>query len=640
MRTDHWYDDTPQAAEFLQQTIAKCSNDHRSRRRNDALFCRMYGLDDMYGAGVSELQNLDPDKLRFNLVRAVTKTAQAHIGTIRPKPKFQTNDGDWSLSRKAKKCEDAVRSIFYDQKYHKLSSQVFIDACVNSLGAIKVYAKDGKVHLERVFPGEILVDLREAYHGQPKNLYQCKLVDKDLLIEQYPSKKFLIESNGSGDLDLFSWIKYDISVNQVLVVEAWHLPDSNGKGGRHTIAIRNAVLFSEEWTRDSFPFAFYRWETRQAGFYGMGIVEELRTAQQNLNAIDIRINRMMRFASVSKIVIPRTGKINTEELDNDSERVVTWSGQGPQPTVWRADAVPNEWWQERQRIIEFAFQQIGVNRMQMSGEKPPGIQAAIALRELNDVGSKRFRQNIYEFEQLSIDTAVQIIACLKDMAEKGTAKPIKAKVKKRTTTLFEDIDWAEVALDPDEYRLEVQSASSLPDSTPGRTQTVQDWYSAGFINQLEAKQLLQFTDIEGFQNLDLAPYHVVLDNIESIIEDGIYRFPEPTDDLDLSIKLAGLSYSKFRLRNAPVDRLELLLQYIDDVKYLQEQALAGASHAQQLAAGITPAVTGMRQQLPGGGTSYEAAKLLESAGAMGQGGGGGGPMPALPPGQQQGPPQL
>jgi hypothetical protein len=538
--------------------------------------------------------------------------------------------------RKAQKCEQAVNAVFYDQHYHRLSQQVFVDAAVCSLGAIKVYNRDGKVVLERVFPGELLVDVREGYYGKPPNLYQVKLVDKSALKDHYPKASYEIDSSNSGDMGLFEWLGYESTADQVLVMEGWHLPDATGKGGRHLIAVRNGVLFEEKWTRDHFPFAEYRWERRQAGWYGMGIVEELRIHQRSLNYIDTRIREMMHINSRSTLVVSTKAKPNLDHLANDPRMVLQISGMQEKPYLWTANAVPSEWWQERENIIKSAFLQIGVNRMQMAGEKPPGIQAAVALRELNDQGSQRFRIKIQDHEQLSIDTAKLIICEFKDMAEKGELKSIKAKFKKRQTTLLEDIDWKEVALDDDEYRLEVQSASSLPDSTPGRIQTVQDWYQAGFITQQEAKALLDFPDLDAYKSLDLASYEIILDSIESIIEDGEYVFPEPTDDLELAIKLATQSYNKYRLRKAPGESLELLLQYIDDVKHWQEQAMQGANEMQQLAAGMTPAISGIRQQLPGGGSTYEAARMLEAGSAIQQGQQPtGGPTP---PPQQQGNP--
>ena len=78
----------------------------------------------------------------------------------------------------------------------------------------------------------------------------------------------------------------------------------------------------------------------------------------------------------------------------------------------------------------------------------------------------------------------------------------------------------------------------------------------------------------------------LLDTIELIVDKGEYNPPEPTDDVELGIKLATQSYNKFRLRKVPPERLELLLQYLDDLRHYAEQATQ--AQAPLPAAGVVP----------------------------------------------------
>jgi hypothetical protein len=97
---------------------------------------------------------------------------------------------------------------------------------------------------------------------------------------------------------------------------------------------------------------------------------------------------------------------------------------------------------------------------------------------------------------------------------------------------------------------------------------------------VEFKALLDIPDIERFRSLDLAAYRTVLDAVERMIEDGEEVLPEPTDDLNLSQKLCTQSYTHFKLRKAPEDRLELLRNYLTDVESLIAQAAQAAAAAQ------------------------------------------------------------
>jgi len=586
---------------------------------------RMFGSYDVVGYGESRPRDdraageAAKDSLRFNLVRSATLTAQAHIGALDPKPKFQTNDADWTLTRQARDCELAVQGIFYHNDWPDLKEAAFLDAAVSSLGGVKVYNDNGMIKIERVFPGEILCDIREGYYGKPRNLYQVKQIDRDTLRELYPGKDTVIDATGEGELKtLFQWLNWKSTENQALVIEAWHLgrKDSKGNftGGKHVIATSAGLLTdAKPWNRDTFPFAFYRWEKRQCGFYGRGIVEQLRTHQRTLNYIDIRIRDGMHYLSRGKMVVwdnPNC-KVNVEHMTTSPQDIITIKGTGQPPTVMAQNAVPSEWWQWRQDTIESAFRELGINELSATGSKPPGIEAAVALRELQDAAARRFRPKTKADERFTIDTAKLVVRELKDSNE--TIK-INAKIRKGSTVIFREIDWSKVALDDDQYQLEVMPASSLPDTTAGRLSTVQDWYSAGVINQQEFKQLLDFPDLEGFKSLDLASKELILDSIETMIEDGEYVVPEPSDDLALLVKLATQSYQKFRQRKAPQDRLELLLQYKDDAIALLERANAGLAAPVQ-AAQMAPEMAAVQQQMPGGQNPAAMIALAQGQGA-------------------------
>lgn len=594
---------------------------------------KMFGSYDVVGYGEVRPQDdrtmldVQRDSLRFNLCRSATLTAQAHIGALNPKPKFQTNDADWSLTRQARDCEHAVNAIFYQNDFNNLKTKAFLDAAVSSIGGIKVYAENNTVKMERVFPGEILVDVREGYYGCPRNLYQIKQIDRDTLRDKYPGKDDVIDATGEGDLlNLFPWLDWQSAENQALVVEAWHLGVRNKKGdfvgGKRVIATPSGLLAPpESWNRETFPFAFYRWEDRQCGFYGRGIVEQLRTHQRTLNYIDLRIRDHMHYLSRGKLVVwdnPQA-KVNVEHLTTSPEDIIKITGTGQPPTVVAQNAVPSEWWAWRKDTIESAFRELGINELAATGSKPPGVEAGIALRELQDASARRFRPKTQANERFVIECAKLIIRELKDSDD---TMNIRAKVKRGSTTYLQEIKWSEVALDDNQYQLEVMPASSLPDTTAGRLQTVQDWYQAGFITQLEAKSLLDFPDLEAFKSLDLAPKELILESIETMIEDGEYVIPEPSDNLDLIIKLGTLSYQKFRLRKAPSDRLELLLRYVDDAQSLKEMAMQKQAAPVQ-AAQMAPEMAAVQQNMPGG---MNPADMI----ALAQGGMGGG-APGLPP---------
>jgi hypothetical protein len=586
-------------------------------RTDERHFAAMYGMRDVTQSDrVVARKTSELARFKFNIGRSVVNTAANHIASKRPKPKFQTDDANWALVRKAQGCEQAVKGIFESNDAYGLGKDIFVDAAVTNIGAMLVYSDQGRVKLERVFPGELIVDEREGYYGAPRTMYRVKLVDRAVLEERFAEtlKKFGDKAGkvrGKCDDDIVRHIDrmtpYESTVDQVAVIECWRLgttKDKDGRwNGRHLICTSDETLLDEEYARERFPIVCFRFTKRQTGFYGCGLVEELRGHQGSLNYIHLKLADIIHNVSRSKLVTqvgPKGQRVRSTHLDNDPTTITEVPYGVQAPTVQAQNAVPPELFAWRREIIEDAYAQIGYSMMAATGQIPKGVESGAAMREADDIGSRRFAMVVQAYEQFFVDVARVIIDELREMDENGELEPISAVIRKGSRARVELIKWRDVALAENEFTLSVTPASSLPDSTAGRTATVIDWMNAGLCTQQEAKALLDHPDLERFKSLDLAAYEVVLDTIENIIEDGSYYPPEPTDDLELALKLATQSYSKFRLRSVPQSRLDLLLQYLDDVQNLLGLAAPAAPQ-------VVPPMGGpVQPALPGGANAPAA----------------------------------
>lgn len=580
--TPWWKSSKEDASGVVFAAALRIARQLASRRTDDALYMRMYGARDVLGQGEgtgSPKSDLDANK--YNLVRAVVNTAASAISSIKPKPKFQTDDADFTLVQKAKACEQAVKGIMQANEYDLLSQQAFTDACVSSLGGIYIYGDEGKVKYERTFPGELLCDVREGYYGNPRTIYRARLMDRATTEEKF-GVKIPVSSGDRELLTLFKWLTSDNTLEQIIVIECWHLPGCDSKGkkipGKHCIAAPGQTLLLEDWNRPRLPFALYRWERRQIGFYGCGIVEELRGHQRALNYVNAKIADNLHLNSRSKILSfanQKGQKVKATHLDNDPSTILHVPFGVNPPQVVASNAVPPEQFSYRQSIIDDAFNQVGVTQATASGATDLGPDASgAAIRELGERGAKRWSLKTIEFERMALTTARLTIDVLREMAEDGEIKPIRAPRTARGLTRVAMIDWKKVDLDDEEFSLDLTSASSLPDTSAGRTQTVTDWLNSGLIDKLEAKALLGHPDLEAFRSLDLSAMDIILDTVERIVEDGEYFAPEPTDDLVLAQKLILQSYNKFRLRRLSQDKLDMLLDYLQDVMDLAAQGAA------------------------------------------------------------------
>jgi hypothetical protein len=601
-KQERWYETTGDVAASLFATARRIARDLNSRRKSDELFTKMYGSDP---AGLGETTLPLKDSLKYNICRSLVNTAKAHIGAKRPRPRFVTNDADWSTVQAAKACEHVVDGEFRRSKFWELAPMVFTDGAVSSLGAVHVYDDEGIPRIERVYPGELLVDVREGYHGAPRNLYRAKAIPAAELKRRLRGMENAKELAGKID-GAAGWLSADEAFNflsvqnsdadMVVVIEAWHLPDGEttdaqgnavkGHGGRHVIACSNAVLLDEAWDAERFPFAVWRWEARQFGWYGLGMVEQARQYQRGINYLDMKITDALHTASRVYTLVGANSGVKATQLSNDPAVVIEVTNMGEAPRVVSGNAVPPEWFARRREIIADCYAEFGFSEMMATGTKPAGLDSGEAQREFKDTASERIVDKLNSWDEFVLDVARLVIDCKTRAAKRGEDQPVTVRMRRSSGWTVKRIKWGELNLDEKLYELECTPSSMLPDSSAGRLATATDWFKAGLITQVEFKYLMHVPDLERFKSLDLASYEIVLDSIERMIEDGEAVLPEPTDDLELVTRLSMQSLNMFRLRGVPEKRLNLVRNYMADA---QAMAAAAANQNAQSAMPAAPA---------------------------------------------------
>ena len=593
-----WYEpECYDIATELRRVVDKIISQHADRRREDSDYLRIHNHKDPTGVGRQENPFGQDGRVRYNLFRAATTTCRATIGSTKPAIKFGTTNADWSAMRRAKKREQAVRSVFDDNKVYELFKEIFTDALVTPIGAMKVYSEDGRVKIERVGPGELLVDRDEGYYRNPPNLYQIKPLGRDILYRLYPDKEEIVDRAGIGNAkDALDWLPgWDMGDDQVLVTEAWHLPVWDAASdawvdGKHCIATTSGlVLDLEDYDVSGYPFAVYRWEKRSFGWPGMSLCEELRGHYETVAYLDFRIQDLLRNLSRVKMFVQK-GTI-LDNISDDPLDTVEFDGTPPFQ-IYSPNVVPEELFTTRRETIQDAFRQIGINEMTMVGTKPPGDWSGIALQELKDSASQRFKDKLEEIEQFYIDLSKCIVREIERLSDAGELKQFKVRVARGSRYQVNEIDWSKNKLSEDEYWTETNSSSSLPQSTAGKLATIQAWQQMGWIDAQQARELMNLPDLENASSTEMAPYYEALDKIEDIVEDGKYSMPEGTDDLASTIRLTLGAYNKFKRMDLEPAKLEMLLQLIDDCERLeaaaQPQPMPAALPAEQPVAQAMP----------------------------------------------------
>ncbi len=557
-----------QDADGVMATYNHIRNRDGARREDNLRHMRLYGNRDYLGIGPSGYSlPISQDRVTLNVIKSVCDTVSARVAKNRPRPVFLTSGGNYTLRRRAKLLEKFVESQFYTAGLYQIAPKVFLDACVFGTGVIKTYKTGDKICVERVFPGEVLVDQAEGLYGEPRQMFQRKFINRDVLIDMFPSKAGPLRTVEAFSDEDGSY-GYDSTADQLCVVEAWHLPSSkDATDGRHSIVVDGVELISEEWKQDSFPFSFIRWGDRLRGFWGMGLAEELTGIQVEINKLLMKIQKAMQLLAVPWVLVEAGSKIKKAHLNNQIGAIIPYSGTPP--IVRPNQTMSPEVFSHLDRLYQRAYEIAGVSQLSATSLKPAGLESGVALREYNDIESERFALISRQYENMFMSVAKKVVSLGKEISE---SYPGWSVVAQRDRHTIQEVKWKDVDMGKDAYVLKVFPSSSLPTTPAGRLAMVEQLMGAGLLSGEEAKRLLDFPDLDREMALDRAASDNIDRIVENIVDEGEYESPEPFMDLVLALKKVQAAYNKAVNDNVPEDRLSMLRQFLSATHILIQRA--------------------------------------------------------------------
>lgn len=567
-------------ADQLCGTVAYLKQSQNFRQRQAAIFARLYGnmtLFSFVGANMSKMDQyagLPADRPTFNLVASVVDTLVSRLTQAKPTPVFLTDNGDYKERNLAKKLNNFILGEFYNCKAYETGEYILRDALVEGTGCLKIFEDaNHKVAIERVLLTELFVDLDESIYNDPRSLYQVKLVDRDVAISNFPKANDILQLAGKATVDSSAESSKTVS-DLIMLVEGWHLPSGPGaKDGRHVIACSSGTLLDEPWTKDKFPFVFMHHKKRLLGFWSQGVAESLMGTQMELNSLLMTIAKSIKLVGVPRVFIEDGSKVVKAHQNNEIGVIVTYRGTKPSYEV--APCVPQEMYAERDRIIQYGYQQEGLSMLSASSQKPQGLDSGEAIRTYDDINSDRFASLEKRYSNFYVDLAYQIIDLAKDIAERegpySTIYPDKKGTK--------DIDLPKLSLLQDNFVIRAYTESSLPQDPAGRLQKVTEMIQAGMITIQEGRRLLDYPDLAQVETLANASEERIYCVLDDIIESGKYTPPDPFMNIQLAVQLVTQYYNLYACRKLEENKMQMLrdfhTQCLTLVQAMQPPAPAG-----------------------------------------------------------------
>ena len=513
------------SADFLRETQAY-------RHRQAAVYARLYGNQTLFSFAGGNVGRMDQqhgfpaERPTFNLIQSATDTLVSRISQSRPQPTFLTDNSDWKQRTLAKKLNNFIQGEFYNLKAYEKGAVILRDALVEGTGCLYIYeTPEHKVAAERVLLTELFVDPNEAMYGEPRQIYRIKLVDRDVLAATFPKFKAKVEEAIKSYPDNSADSSKSVS-DLVMVVEAWHLPSGkDAKDGRHTIACSSGYLHDEPYDKDTFPFIFLHYNPRLLGFWSQGLAEQLMGTQIELNSILWTISKAIKLIGVPRVFVDEGSKVTSASHNNEVGTIVKYRGTKPIYEVAQSNAP--ELYAERDKLIQYGYQQCGVSALQASSQKPQGLDSGEAIRTYDDISTDRFASLSRRYDNFFIELAYQVINLAKEIAVRdgtySTIYPGKNSIQK--------IDLPEADLLEDTFVIQCYTQSSLPKDPAGRLAKVTEMAQAGMVDLQEARRLLDFPDLEQTERLANAARERVFQVLDDIVEHNKYQPPDPFTDL-------------------------------------------------------------------------------------------------------------
>jgi hypothetical protein len=581
----YWWKEKSEPYKFIFPYVKQLNQKQSQVQDDNVKHMRLYGNHEYSGLSLYNYMRAEnaysvQNRVTLNIIQSMVDTAVSKITKNKPKPYFLTDDGDFSLKRKAEKLTKFAEGQFYATKLYEIMPRVFSDACIFGTGCVKIYREGTKILAERVFIDEIKVDANESIYGKPRQMHQVKWIHKDVLKGCYPKYKGSIdaavdENNPSSD-------PTSRNGDMIMVIESWHLPSSEtSKDGRHTICINNEVLNDDQtWDKPYFPFVFSRWSERPLGFWGQGISEQLTGIQIEINKLLRTIQVSMHLVSVPKLMVEASSKIMSTHLNNKIGGIIKYAGTKPE---WGSlGSIPQELFSQLDRLYSRSFEIIGLSQLSAQSTKPAGLNSGKAMRTYNEIETERFMAVAKRYEQTFLDATEIMINYAKDIAEETN----NYEVKVPGSTFLKTIKWEDVSMEEDQYMMQIFPTSALSSTPSARLAEVQELMQAGLVSKEDGMKLLDFPDLKSYYNMTNSGVEDIERQIELMVDKMDYEAPEPFQNLAYGIKKMQQAYLMYKSQAAPEELLELFRQWMSDANEL----LVTASQPPQPMQGVTPAL--------------------------------------------------
>ncbi|MDQ3097435.1 MAG: hypothetical protein M3Q61_04615 [Chloroflexota bacterium] len=642
-----WLNDDETLPSVLFDRVSHIWDRSIGHRESDLYSACLYDDDSVLSGfgGSYESSEYQASTIAVNVVRQNVDTVAAKVSRDRPLPKPVLSDATFGERERARFLAQCIEGQFDTSDVPGIAPTIARDAALFGNGLPYVDRVGKKIFVDRLLPGEFLVDDVEAVRGKPRCAYIRRWIDKSTLKAMYASGEddeenaviaSAIEAAGATARADGIEIGYREDADQALVVTGWHLRSGDdADDGWKVVCVEGKLLAKQAWKRSYFPVPVLRMMAPIAGFWGVGFGRMLQGRQFFINEMMTTL-RERTYLTGRYLWVPEDSDIQEGHLDNGSATVLK-GGRVPPQVITGAPMHPMEF-QILQWLEDGSFRDTGVSQLSAHSEVPAGMQQAsgVALNTFLDENSERFGVFVKAYERMHVDIANIMIDLWEEISEEFGGLKIAANDNEYGQSKVTSIDFKNVKLDRERMKLRVVATNSLARDPAARRQELFELEAKGWLTTEEAMERADVFDRDGAVSMRLAGSRLIDKRLYEMLHNDpddpdTYKAPEPFQDFDLCMAKGLQVYLEAEAAGAPEENLELVQRYILDARNEKEK-LAAKEAAK--AAALAP-------QGPMGGAPPPEPGLLAPDAMAGAAGAlpDAGLAPGIDPATQQQPPQ-
>lgn len=469
-------------------------------------------LDMMGSDSIRRLRKADADHQIFNAAYSLVNTVCNRVTSFKARAQFLPNGGNYKARRAARDMTDMSDAWAEEQDYQGEAAFAFRDMLTGDGGVLKLFEEGGKIRIGRFPAWEFLVEREDGANREPECIYHVRKVPVSMAARSMRVTETEIAQSGSWDGA--AGVNTGASAGTVLVADAWR----RGPKGRHVRIVGSHVETDEPWEYDGFPLIIDRFDWRPTGFWGTGGIYAIRSIQLELDELQITLREAHRRAA-SMIISVGVGE-NADAIPENDYVTVTRHNVAP-PTIQTPSAVNGEIYKYAETLLKQAYDTWGVSQFVASGQKQPGINSAVAIRESSELQTDRLALLSQRWERMRTQAATWWWRLTRDLAKKTGEKPKWRGVSRGQwkEMVFGDLD--------EEYEIRAYPSSIFGQSISGRFERATELIEGGWISREEAMKSLDVPDLSPAMDLALSEFYATERIVDDILEKGELQMPPP-----------------------------------------------------------------------------------------------------------------